>query len=380
MNNGLPAADDAAINPHPGEENAPPPNDAAAAAAVVPEANRLESLEHWLQLNGLPAPRNAVVQEERWERVQDRQRVEQERAYQQAIHDKVFVDDLDAQAQQAKLEQLQAWKGRCLTITCQDAVRLDHLELAPLATACDFIYALASTWRHFHPETEKQNATDESMTNNSQAGDDTDDAVELSLPDFTAESVQIFVDIVNEKQSLHDITSGSEIVDVCRIAHFLQNADVLQETVQILLQSIDTANCLAITQLADQLHLPRLYEAALRHMMQSVHNLSEGECWDHLTPELRERIGAIQSAIQCSIHDQRSALYFGSLQEYLAIFSERVHYYKERLAEAMEQQAEREQSPAWHDTQRKIDRQRTRLHTLQVAFQEQKKLFGRSLS
>ena len=135
-----------------------------------------------------------------------------------------------------------------------------------------------------------------------------------------------------------------------------------------------------MTQLADQLQLPQLFEAALKHMMQSVHNLEEGECWDHLTPELRERIGAIQSAIKSSIHDQRSALYFGSLQEYLAIFAERVHYYKERLAEAMEQQAEKEQSPSWYDTQQKIERQRTRLHTLQVAFKEQKKLFGRNLS
>jgi len=57
-----------------------------------------------------------------------------------------------------------------------------------------------------------------------------------------------------------------------------------------------------------------------------------------------------------------------------------VYYYKERLAEAMEQQAERPHSEGWQDAQRKIERQRRRLHTLQVAFQEQKKLFGRSKS
>ena len=360
----------------------PPPdnNPPANPPVVIPEAHRLESLDDWLRLNGLPAPTD--VQEERWERIQDRQRVQQARAYQQKIHDKVFVDDTQAQQKAIKQEQLQAMQNKHLTIICANHVSLEKLDLVPLAAACDFVFALASSWRQFNPEEEEDvdDDTDKQMNNDDNSISTNDNVVELNLPDFSCENVQIFVDIVNQKQSLQDITSGSDIVEVCRLAHFLQNTDLLQETVQILLQSIDSANCLAMTQLADQLHLPRLFEASLKHMMQSVHNLEEGECWDSLTPELKERIGAIQSAIHSSIHDQRSALYFGSLQEYLAIFAERVHYYKERLAEAVEQQQDREQSPAWFDTQRKIERQRARLHTLQVAFQEQKKLFGRSLS
>ena len=368
------------MNDYPGRPDPPPEadNNNNNNPRLIPEAHRLESLEQWLEVHGLPAP----VDEERWERVQDRQRVAEAQAYQKAIHRQVFGSDDDDDdddgndyydkndpAQQAKQAQLQAWRdAQCgLTVTCSDQVVLPPLDLVPLAASCDFIYALAASWRHF-----QQASNDDEDEEHSTV------VVQLNLPEFAAHHVQLFVDIVNQTQSLHQVPSGSDIVEVCKLAHFLQNTQLLQETEQILLHSIDTANCLALTQLADSLHLPRLFEASLAHMMQSVHDLEQGECWDHFTPELRNRIAAIRSAIQSSIHDQRSVLYFASLQEYLAIFAERVHYYKERLAEAMEQQASRDPSPAWWDAQRKIERQRTRLHTLQTAFAEQKKLFGRN--
>eukprot|EP00977_Amphora_coffeiformis_P004544 scaffold978_cov164-Amphora_coffeaeformis.AAC.15 len=406
------------------EAEEPVANNPEGGVALVPEEHRIESVDRWLELNGLPAPPDNE-DEERWERVQDRARVAEAAAYEQAVHERVFsTKDQQAAAEaQRKTRQLQAWQGRKLRITCQQQQQqqqqpedkeekdnqavLDSIivDLVPLAECCDLIFALASTWHHYNPYDD-----DETMRDDGKRKKNKDAPLELNLPEYPLSTVQAFLDIVHHRQSLSDLSDDGMIVDLCHLAHYLQHAALLEETVQILLHSIDTHNCMAMTELADQLHLPRLFEAALSHMMQSVADLEEGECWDDLTPELKQRIGAIQAAIQSSIHDQRSALYFGSLQEYLgksntaslarsgnditnpantifetavfgtAIFAERVYYYKERLAEAMEQQADRPQSAGWMDAQRKIERQRKRLHTLQVAFQEQKKLFGRSNS
>ena len=72
----------------------------------------------------------------------------------------------------------------------------------------------------------------------------------------------------------------------------------------------------------------------------------------------------------------QSRLYFGSLEEYIAIFAEQVQYFRERLAEAKEQHQETlPESRAWCDAKAKIDRQETRVRTLEIALQEHKKLF-----
>jgi len=139
--------------------------------------------------------------------------------------------------------------------------------------------------------------------------------------------------------------------------------------------SINTSNCLSLCQLADQLSLPVLFERSLAHMMETIGDLERAETWDDLTPELRDRIATIKTAIESSVNSQ-SRLYFGSLEEYIAIFAERVQYFKERLAEAKEQQEEATQgTPAWLDAQTKIERQEKRVRTLEIALREQKKLF-----
>lgn len=390
-----------------------PPVEAAPPAqppVVIPDSHRLESLEQWLEVNGLRAPNDQNDEDEdRWERIQDRERVAEAQAYETGVWNHAFASHAQEQAdaQAVKEQELSALQGQTLTITCGGGgEKVEHINVVPLAAKCETIFALASSWHHFNPQQQeqspncgnhdkadhvgidpKENTGKDSSSSPSSSS--SGNSMQLNLPEFSEFAVRTFIDIVvHESVSLQDIVqhemyqsihaSDELLVELTHLAHYLQHAELLEEAVQILLQKIDTANCLAMTQLADQLHLPRLFEAALSHMMQSVHNLEQdAECWDHLlTPELRQRIAAIQKAIQSSIHDQRSVLYFSSLQEYLAIFAERVNYYKERLAEAMEQQAERPQTADWHYAQCKIERQRVRLHTLQTAFQEQKKLFG----
>jgi hypothetical protein len=360
---------------------------AAAAAAVVRDVEQIESLEQWLESNGLRAAEDQMEQDrERWEFTFDQQRVQEATAYQTAIHEKIFgheQDDAQELEYQQKQQQLQAWQGKIqLDIMCQNGqVRLTNIDCIPLAASCQFVYALAASWNHFN-DNEEQPEENYVDTN---ANLDADTKVKpqrllLNLPEYTASTVHSLLDVVNHTIQVQDITDGDRLVELCQLAHYLRGEAIVDDIETIFVQSIDTHNCMTLTQLADQLNMKRLFEASLQRMMQSIQNLEHNEFWEDLTPELRQRITAIQSAIQTSIHDQRSALYFGSLTEYLAIFAERICYYKERLEEAEEQQSVRPKSAAWYDAQQKIDRQRTRLQTLQIAFQEQKQLFSSSSS
>jgi hypothetical protein len=157
---------------------------------------------------------------------------------------------------------------------------------------------------------------------------------------------------------------------------------------------------------------------------------------DQFTPELQSRVAAIQSAIRSSVHgwvgssrsrppgsasscgtstiaaSTGSRLFFSSVEEYIAIFAERVQYYRERLAAAKEQADEllmlldpprRRAGPMvgrfvstapsdrlggrlppsdryLDDLRAKIKRQEARVRTLEIALQEHKNLLlGASL-
>lgn len=199
--------------------------------------------------------------------------------------------------------------------------------------------------------------------------------MQFSLESFPTSSVQEFVDVVvDDSKSAMNISSDA-LVDCCLIARYVCAETMLDEIAEILIASIDTTNCLSLCQLADELNLNILFERSLAHMMDSIGDLVNSEAYDDLTPDLRERIATIKKAIESSIHSQ-SRLYFSSLDEYISIFAERVQYYRERLAEAKEQQQQQQSgTPVWIDAQTKIERQERRVRTLEIALSEQKSLF-----
>lgn len=138
---------------------------------------------------------------------------------------------------------------------------------------------------------------------------------------------------------------------------------------------------MSLCQLADQLRLTRLFETSLGHVTRKLGQAEDvDQHHDMLTPELRDRIKAIKYAIHSSVHST-SSLYFSSLEEFLAMFAERVQYNKERLAEAKESLSQIEpDTHTWKDTYQKIQRQEQRLQTLELVYKEQKCLFSSMLS
>mmetsp|Transcript_24214 Transcript_24214/g.40100 ORF Transcript_24214/g.40100 Transcript_24214/m.40100 type:complete len:273 (-) Transcript_24214:877-1695(-) len=258
-----------------------------------------------------------------------------------------------------------------MDLVTADGGVISNLPVKDLAKECDTLRAFAtSSWGKF--STDKGGGDDD--------GDSVIRKMRFKLEEFPKCRVQEFVDVVLSKKEADMITSDS-LVDCCQIAHYLMCPTVLAKIEQILMTSIDSANCLSLCQLADQLGLSALLELCLTHLMRTLDHLkdNDSEAWDALTPELRYKIISIKTAMESSLHS-RSRLYFSSLDEYLAIFAERVQYYQERLANAKDDQQsssnDEHGSTAWVYAQAKIAKQERRVRTLELALGEQRMMFS----
>lgn len=317
----------------------------------IPEERRIEDIDGWLRTRGLGAPPTKVHLEE------EAARLKEEEAYAESIHQSIFGDKdaIEQKRRQDKEATIKKWAGLTIDIRTEDGV-IEGVPLPPLASTCDTIFVLASSWDSFALIKEKEQ-------------------MYISIVRFSKESVLEFLALVSHTKEI-DAVPANFIVDCCEIAHYLQGESALQSTVGVLLESVNSSNCLSIYQLADQLNLPLLSERALGHMMETLGDEHVLDAWDDLTPELKDRIEAIKMAIQSSGNSYQSRLYFGSLDEYISIFSERVQYFRERLMEAKEQLLLIEYGTrSWEDTSEKVQRQELRVRTLQRVLAEQKKMF-----
>jgi hypothetical protein len=342
------------------------------------------------------------------------QRVQEQANYQAQVHERLFQDETtsstgtgtkqqqDQQAQK-RTQQLQAWAKETIQILTAADPSADtttstisspaspaasipiSYNLKDLASHSDTVFAMAENRPHFQ---QAQSEEEEAKNGSSSLL-----LLRLNLQDYSKDAVEAFLrllqsstDNITEDYSLHMDSTDGYIIESCQLAHYLQCTELLDCLVhQILIRSVDSANCMSLAQLADQLHLPALLEASLNHMMRSLGCLEEHEIWGDLTPELQERIRVIQQLLQSSVNQsrggQRQKLYFSSFAEYLAMFAEQVDYYLERLTEAklqqdQKQQEQRHTTPAWEYAQTKIDQQQERVRILKVVLAEQKKLFS----
>ena len=289
-------------------------------APVLP----IESLDHYIERRALRSVEDVGPQIQQIEEIH---RVQDEHEYQQAIHKKVF----DTQPNEERLNLL-------ASIAFQH-IRLDTLggaiiaRLQPLATQCDTIYTMVSARPLFQP--------------------DTLDGWQMSLDQFEYQAVMEFVQMADGTLPVSRVSSDC-VVDCCRLAHYLQCPSILEAMTHVLALSVDSANCQSLFCLADRLNLPILFESTMAYMMDSMNHVEE-QAGEDLSPELKEWLSLIKSAIQSSVVGN-SRVYFGSIQEYLAIFAERVEYYQERLMTA-------KAGPVSAYTQQLIDKQEEKVKT-----------------
>ena len=352
------------------DDNAAPPNrnEDEAPAAHAPPHLAIQDEEDWIRQNGLG--QHADYGQESLHNVQEaRHRVQAEQSYEQQVHERLFSDQFQEQQisdARVKQQQLDEWKDESIHVLTSSCSSPYTVNLGQFARSSDTVFALAKSRPHYEASDDRQQLQ----------------PLSLSLLEYPDEAVQVFLEVIQVKDHSQQVSAASTIpsehmVTCCHLAHYLQCTDILDKIVSILQQSIDSANCLPLCQLADQLQLHELLEWSLNHMMRTLGDLQEREVWGDLNPELQSRIRTIQTLLQGG-----HKIYFSSFHEYLAILAEQVDYYKERLQDAERAQElhapeqNRDSSRGYEYAQEKIDKQQLRVQTLELVLMEHKKLFA----
>ena len=340
------------------------------------------------------------------------QRQQQESAlYQKLVHGEAFAEH-DAKERDAKVSKrqfLDTLKGQTISVlSAEGEVEDDRQKVAPcatsvplhiLASSCDTVYTMVRSdrmlWSRQNSDTEDGNIAeknDEAKSNNNWHQST------LDLTTFRSGPVRSFLSVITDasKSENDDISlvkvPPQHIVDVCLISHYLQCISVMETSIDILKESVDSDNCLSICQLADQLGSPSLFEAAVTHMIEKLDDMQSHDEWEEFDVTLRNRVVTMRNAVHSSIigRGQKTAVFFSSSDEFLAIFSDNIREQSERLAEAKRRQediiSERTLNPRGRhrdpyggsvkDAEIKIERQERRLQTLEAFYLEQKLIFS----
>jgi hypothetical protein len=329
----------------------------AEAAAHPPLA--LVDQEAWLNEHGLLAAAGDIQQETEGER-EDRLQVKREETYGHHVIGGIMKEVFQDEGSANDLNEIELQEGASMIFVASDERSITDVPLRAVVSQCAYVAMILRSKGNWKKSID-QNGN-----------------IVIHLSEYPVEAVQLFTDMlmIEGDKTIDSSVPGDVLMDCCRIAHFLCAESILNATHDELIRCVDAASCLSLCQLGEELGLSVLFEASLSKMMDSLD--MDGIC-DDLTPELLDRIAQIKGAINTSLHSG-SRLYFGSMEEYIAIFAERVEYFKERLLEAREKftSAGDREDMSFHsfiDTLQKITRQEKRLNTLQVALKEQRKLF-----
>lgn len=240
----------------------------------------IHSLEHYIRTRGI-APADEQVQQNADVFYADEQhaskRAQVEDAYQEKVHRAAFAE-YDRKEQDEKMSKrrfLDTLKGQsievlsrkqedvdasCGTYTTAQDVAVENkgttsatFPLDALASACDTVYTMVRSERTHWSRQNSALSDVDSVANDHQST--------LDLTNFGSGSVGSFLSLIpNSADGANDEDSVSlenvpsqHIVDVCLISHYLQCPSVLEKTIDVLKESVDSENCLSICNLADQL-------------------------------------------------------------------------------------------------------------------------------
>lgn len=374
-------------------------------------------------------------------------RVARENSYQKQISAKIFAQEEEANESnhQKRSRQLQQWMTESIDIVTtnfrdntddrefsavkkeKDEIVVIRTNLKDLASRSDTVFAMASNQHLFHS---RQNDDDSTIKTDKSH-------LSLSLVEYSTESVKTFLRVLlsSTTDDAAHIIPPESVIDCCRLAHYLQCQQLLDSIVDEYLMaagSIDHENCRFLCKLADELSIPRLWEASVNHMLTSLDKFeensismtckstsetkaeSESNLWSDLSPALKAEIQALRGILRSS---NRKQVYFSTYHEYLALLAEQLQYYKERLEDAEHCQANRLESETklrreleslctekasngWYRNARldrqiemlsqrlegltrgsnyaatKIERQRKKVNALRALWKEQKTVFG----
>ena len=363
------------------------------------------------------------------------------------------------------------YEGKTITILLANKAT-HEMNAQPLLLFCDTVKTMIISQKYYKSKAEKDDSKDTTIETNEK-----EDVMEISLVEFETDAVVSFMNLLlslhdqwQEKKSdsssdeKTDVTSRKRridsdvdeaqqyvtelindgkiserhIVECTKLAHYIQCPIVLDALTSILINAIDSNNCMALCSLADQLNLKALFEASVNHVIERLDvftptTIAEGsdddgkkddggsgdndkkkdeidEMWSCLPNELRSRVLTMRNVMRSSVigrGSKVSGLFFSSGDEFLAIFRETIRDKKERLKDAQQRHEEvirereeewnirSERRGAWFDrseaakksfihgpdvkyTLAKIEDQNKRLQTLESFYEEQKMIFNNS--
>mmetsp|Transcript_1883 Transcript_1883/g.5485 ORF Transcript_1883/g.5485 Transcript_1883/m.5485 type:complete len:486 (-) Transcript_1883:90-1547(-) len=397
----------------------------------------LHSLEHYIRTRGIaPVDDGAVQQADAFyadpNHAQNRQ-VEDDQ-YQESVHRAAFAEyDIKEHDEKVRKRQfLGTLKGQTIAVlsakegeddaeadascsstcatsdderksTCSTSVPLDTL-----ASSCDTVYTMVRSDRTLWSRQNSAALSDVEDANveNEESKSNNWHQSTLDLTNFRSGPVESFLSVImkvskDASKSENDDDDGHislanipphHIVDLCLISHYLQCASVLETTIDVLKESVDSDNCLSMCRLADQLGSPSLFEASVAHLIEKLDDMQNHDEWEGFPVTLRNRVVTMRNAVHSSIigRGQKTSVFFSSSDEFLAIFSDNLREQRERLAEAKRRQEEivsdRIRNPSGRhrdpyggsvkDAEIKIERQEQRLQTLETFYKEQKLIFS----
>jgi len=309
---------------------------------------------------------------------EERERLRREQSYQQEVLQRLVEEDKFDERKDESFRNrnkiLESCRGINLTIKTCDEV-LENVPLYGLAKTCEMIYTLTSSkhWCSVLPY---------------------DMSPAFSLDHFSASDVKEFLLLVEDPKKVGGLTSDN-IIECCRIAHFLQCA-FANDIVEMIRQSIDSNNCASICNLADELNDTSLFISSLPFVVKSLEKIKDDEAWDDFSPSLQNHVITIRNAFESRIASggENSQGFYTSSHEFLALLSDHLLELKERLREAVERQNEiieerKERNRTHHfirreevmngsvgDTAIKIKKQKLRVQTLEQFYQQQKDIFA----
>jgi len=365
------------------------------------------------------------------------------------------------------------YEGKTITILLANKAT-HEMNAQPLILFCDTVKTMTLSRKYYKSKAEKDDSTDTTIETNEK-----EDIMEISLVEFETDAVVSFMNLLlllhdqwHEKKSdsssdeKTDVTSRKRridndadeteqyitelindgkiserhIVECTKLAHYIQCPIVLDALTSILINAIDSNNCMALCSLADQLNLKALFEASVNHVIERLDVFTpttiEGsdtttsktssdsgsggdgdgkkdeidEMWSSLPNELRSRVLTMRNVMRSSVigrGSKVSGLFFSSRDEFLAIFRETIRDKKERLKDAQQRHEEvirereeewivrAERRGSWFDRSSaakksfifgpdvkyalvKIEDQTKRLQTLESFYEEQKMIFNNS--
>jgi hypothetical protein len=353
-------------------------------AEDIPGRPLLQDISHYLETNGIiQATDGSDTHHTTYTRLDEFElasKLRAEKEYEEKVLQRFLDEDEsnveDDKSLKERIKVLTWSKGKSIRIKTKSNNEYYNMSLIQMVDQCDVIYS------YVHSSQLQSN--------------DQEIRLEFSLEQFDPNAVMSFLKLLGLDGAFIKVQDipNHEIIECCRIAHFLQCQTLLDEIIDLIKEHIDPENCASICVLADQLEIPTLMHASMSLILERLDDIQNDEVWNEFPSSLKKHIVTLRNAASSSIlgRGKKGLVLFSSGDEFLALFSDNIRELKERLRDAKHRQQEiieerMKRNSGFRlpcdvyggdvkDAAMKIEKQEARIRTLEAFYLEQKAIFA----